>query len=377
VNLPAPSKDAGYDVNLYGAPATAFTVPTAGMTHNQISAIPNSLYAVIAGDFMAGFNFGYAGKGSSVPQNSANWYSNPPTLYPFGGARTTNDGYYNPYAAVFYNLSDAYGFAYSDRGGRPSPYVPLPSTATTMRVTILSDGRLDAPMVTVSSQTNNSLTISWPMNSAATGYTVNVSYGGGIMVSGASISTPTQSGNTMTSTISGLSPGTTYQIHVTATGSNSSQSYTVPIYGTTTGTIQPPSGSVQFMTSLNWSANTSGILPSGYQISINGSSYSLGGTVSINGNSGSNVYGLTITDSGSNTVYQGEYVVNLSTTNGQYYLNNAFLTPSNSHLLTPGWNGGHAPPYPGGPISPIQSLVIGTPFAPVADKKIAPVVFPK
>lgn len=456
VNLPAPSSTAGYDVNLYGAPATAFTVPTTGMTPQQIASVPNSLYAVIAGDFMAGMNFGYAGKGSNVPQNTANWYSNPPTLYPFGGARKTNDGYYNPYAAVFYNLSDAYGFAYSDRGGRPSPFVPVPSGATTLRVTILNDTRLDAPIVTVSNPTKTSLTIAWPASSGATGYAVKVTYGGGIPVPGVTLTpaTPSPAGTT----IAGLSAGTTYQISVTATGPNSTQSYTVPVYATTTGQITPPSGSIPFGTSLSWSANTSGQMPAGYQVAINNAPYTLGASAPIQGAPGLNIYGLTITDAGSKTVYQGNYVVNLSSltpssippgvtfgapnvgssfakgttavsggavtsvtvtnggsgytsvpgvgfdpspgstvaqgtatlsgqsvsavtiTNGGSYtmftINNAFLTPPISNLLTPGWNGGSANNFPAGPILNNTTLGIGTPFAPVPDKKAAPVVFP-
>ncbi|WP_447975266.1 fibronectin type III domain-containing protein [Nitrospira sp. Kam-Ns4a] len=385
VSLPAPSAKAGYDVNLYGAPATAFSVPTAGMTQQQISAIPNSLYAVIAGDFMAGINFGYVGPGSTASQNSANWYSNPPILYPFASTRKTNDGFYNPYAAVFYNLSDAYGFAYSDRGGRPSPYVPLPSNATTVRITILNDNRLDAPQVAVSNPTNTSLTITWPVVSGATAYAVTVSYGAGIPVPGITLtpSPPSPSGTT----ISGLSPGTTYQISVTATSTldgNPVSSFTVPVYSMTTGTLAKPEGTLQFGTSLNWSVNASGCPPANYTFTINQQPYTPSGPgpcsntnpyPTINGSLGTNVYGLTITD-GSNTIYQGEYVVNLTQTAGQYYLDAAFLTPPNSHLLTPAWNGGKAPPYPGGPISPIQSLVIGTPFAPVATKKPGPVVFP-
>jgi len=448
VNLPSPSSKAGYDVNLYGAPATAFTVPTAGMTAQQIASVPNSLYAVIAGDFMAGMNFGYAGKGSHAPQNTANWYSNPPTLYPFGGARKANDGYYNPYAAVFYNLSDAYGFAYSDRGGRPSPFVPVPGDATTLRVTILNDARLDAPIVTVSNPATTSLTIGWPVVANATGYTVGVSYGGGIMVPVTlNPSTPSPSGTT----ISGLSPGTTYQISVTATTS-SMQSYTVPIYGTTSGQMAQPSGTVPFGTSLNWSANASGTLPAGYTISINNSSYTPGkANAAVSGNPGPNVYGLTVAN-GSTTIYQGNYIVNLTPTSNEvagvtmttlgsgytsaptvtfsggggsgatgvanianhqvtcititnpgsgytsaptvtfsggggsgaagtavingYSVQNAFLSPPNSKPLTTGWSCGGANGFPTVPFSNNGSLVIGTPFAPVATKQAGPVVFP-
>lgn len=313
VHLPAPSANSGYDVNLYGAPATAFSVPTAGLTPQQIASIPNSLYAVIAGNFLAGVNFGYVGSGSTAPQNSDKWYSNPPILYPFGRTRIKNDGYYNPYAAVLYNLSDAYGFAYSDRGGRPSPYVPQPTNATTLRITILNDTRLDTPLVTVSNPTNTSLTLTWPPVTGATGYTVNVGYGGGIAVPGATLTptTPSPSGTT----ISGLNPGTTYQISVAATGS-SGQSYTVPVYGTTTGTMPSPSGSVSFATSLSWSVDASGTPPSTYQFTVNGQPITVGAkptNATITGSSGLNVYGLTITDTKtSNTVYQGNYVVNLS-----------------------------------------------------------------
>ncbi|MEW6544586.1 MAG: hypothetical protein AB1411_13380 [Nitrospirota bacterium] len=379
VKLPAPSKDAGYDVNLYGAPATAFSVPTTGMTSAQIRAVPNSLYAVIAGDFMAGINFGYVGKGSNAPQNSANWYSNPPILYPFGGARKKNDGHYNAYAAVFYNLSDAYGFAYSDRGGRPSPYVPLPSNVPTMRITILNDNRLNAPQVTVSNPTSSSLTISWPAVSGATGYTVNISYGGGIPVPGVTLTPamPSPSGTT----ISGLSPGTTYQISATATGTNNDhaiQSYVVPVYGTTAGALPSlTGGSISFGTGLNWSVGTSKTPPSNYTFAINGSSYTVGGSqnAAIAGAPGINVYGLTITN-GTKTLYQGNYVVNLTSASGQYYVENAFLTPPNSNLLTTAWSKGGGNGFPAGPFPNNGSLVIGTPFAPVATKQTAPVVFP-
>jgi hypothetical protein len=361
-----------FDFYVYGAPATAFTVP--GLPANLQPYVANSLYAVIAGNFLAGMNFGYVGSGSNAPQNSANWYSNPPTLYPFAGARKTNDGHYNPYAAIFYNLSDAYGFAYSDRGGRPSPYVPLPSNATTMRITLLNDTRLDAPMVTVSKPTNTSLTISWPAVTNATGYTVNVSYGGGIAVSGASISPPTQSGSTWTSTISNLSPGTTYQINATATGSNSIQSYTVPVYGTTSGTISSPTGSTSFQAALNWPTNP---VPGGLGFTLNNNNpYTPGSTVSVSGNLGSPiVYGLTVTQN-STPIYQGNYVMNVTQSGSSNYILNAFLTPPNSQPLNPAWSGGGCfTPCTISTFLPMGFVMAGT-FQPVALKQFFPVQFP-
>ncbi len=315
VSLPKPGQNSGYDVNIYGAPATAFSVPEAGMSKKQVASLANSLYAVIAGDFLAGVNFGYVGDGSNAPQNSANWYSNPPTLYPFGDARNTNDGYYNPYAAVFYNMSDAYGFAYSDRGGRPSPYVPLPANATTMRITILNDGRLDTPLTSVSKTADTSLTIKWPEVTGATGYAVDVSYGGSVPVEGVTLSpsTPSPSGTK----ISGLKAGVTYEVRVTATGSNAKdnaiKSHTQSIFATTSGSMAAPSGDIKFNIGLNWSGNTSGKAPKNYVFTLNGNPYKVGAVANVQGSMGTNLYSLTITDKTTqSTVYQGNYVVEIT-----------------------------------------------------------------
>jgi hypothetical protein len=109
----------GFDDYIYGASANAFTV--ANITSPTVNQYPdqctkNSVFANIAGDFIAGLNFGYLQNTNSgtAKYPAGTWYSNPPIPYPFGGATTINAGYYNPYAAVLYNLSDAYGFAFSD-----------------------------------------------------------------------------------------------------------------------------------------------------------------------------------------------------------------------------------------------------------------------
>jgi hypothetical protein len=362
------------DNYIYGATATSFTVTN--LPADDLPYVANSVYANIAGDFIAALHFGYLGDGSKFP-NGATWYTNPPTPYPFAGARVTNDGYYNPYAAVLYNLSDTYGFPYSDRGGRPSPYVPMDNTVTTLRITLLNDNRLDAPQATVSNTTNTSITVSWPEVPGAASYVVNVSYGGNPPYPA---QPPIQTtGNS--ATITGLSPGTAYQIGVQAISPAppahpTKSSYVVPVYAVTTGTAQPltpPTNSTlaTFLTALNWGLN-GGVVPSGTTFSINGASYTPGqANATINGFIGTNIFGLTVSDS-AGPIYQGSYVVTLVESGGGFILGTPFFLSNNPNPLTQAGPPG-TPPYFS---TPGQQLVIGTAFAPEATKQFSPVLFP-
>lgn len=369
--------EGAYDDNIYSAQANAFAVgqstnPSGAnyLAPDLVQYTKNSPYATIAGDLIAGLNFGYPD--GNYGANSAAWYSNPPTPYPFGAARTSNDGYYNPFAAVLYNLSDAYGFPFSDRNGRPSPYVPLPANATTMRVTILNDNRFDAPQVTLDQINDTTVTLNWPAITVPAGFTLT---GFNVMVS------PPYPGwadhgpaDTTTVTFGALQPGTQYTFSVTAIGSANGQtvqSYTTQVSAVTGGTAAALSGDYTFLTTLNWSAPAP--QPADMSITIGGVAYTPGGApAAINGSAGSNVFPL-IVSAGGNPIYQGNYVVNLVADGSGYNVG-----PSGCALVGNGQPLSQAGP-PGTPpyLSAAGSqLVIGTPFAPVAGKEAAPVVFP-
>jgi hypothetical protein len=370
VSLPAGQMD-NY---IYGATATSFTVTN--LPADDLPFVANSVYADIAGDFIAALHFGYLGKGSKYPDGTT-WYVNPPTPYPFAGARIANDGYYNPYAAVLYNLSDTYGFPYSDRGGRPSPYVPMDNTVTTLRITLLNDNRFDAPQVTVSNVTETSLTVSWPEVPGAASYVVNVSYGGNPPYP----AKPATSTTGNSATITGLSPGTAYVIGVRAVSpappaNPTKSSYVVPVYAVTTGTPQaltPAADSTPatFLTSLNGGLN-GGVVPSGTTFTINGSSYTPGqAPATINGFIGTNIFALTVSNT-TGPIYQGNYVVTLQEDGGGFDVGTPFFLSDNPNPLTQAGPPG-TPPYGS---SPGSQLVIGTAFAPEATKQFSPVLLP-
>ena len=376
VALPAGS----FDTNIYAAPADAFTValssssqsPT-GLPTDWANYVPNSAYATIAGDILAGLNFGYPG--GTFGTDSSTWYNSPPpTPYPFAEARASNDGYYNPYAAVFYNFSDSYGFPFSDRGGRPSPYIPQPSTATILRVTILPDVRLDQPQgLALTNPSSGNWTLSWSAVAPPAGFTVT-SYD-------VAVSPPaTPATTSVTScTFTDLTPGLAYTFTVTAIGTGPTsqpvQSYPATLSAGAGGTWTAPTGSLPFQITLNWSANVSGVMPSTYTLSIGGQTYQPNNAplpVTINGVNGLNYVPITISapdSAGKSTViYQSVYTIDLSATAGTpgaYSLNGTPTLAGNSQPLTTAWSAQ----------SPKQ-LSIGTPFAPIAGKLAGPVAFP-
>lgn len=93
----------------------------------------NNVYSVIYRDLLSGFAWGYMG--GRYGNDSANWFDKPP----FAAARAMPSPYatFNPYAAVIYRYSNAYGFSFSDTGPKK---VQLPlDNAATLRITILGD----------------------------------------------------------------------------------------------------------------------------------------------------------------------------------------------------------------------------------------------
>lgn len=162
--------------NIYGVPLDSSSYSVAGLPSAAVDQNSNTTYSAIVRDTLSAMNFGYLG--SVDGDGTEDWFSMVVPKPPFGAARTTNDGYYNPWAALIYNHSDAYGFAFSDRS-LPSPAVSLEDNYT-MRLTILPDTRMDAPSVIVSDVSENSgsnpvtysATLSWQAVSNATGYVV-------------------------------------------------------------------------------------------------------------------------------------------------------------------------------------------------------------
>lgn len=368
-----------FDNDIYGAVATAVTVgqstdPDAPdyIDSTLLPYTANSAYANLAGDFIAGLNFGYPG--GTDGSNSAVWYSNPPTPYPFAGARATNDGYYNPYAAVLYNQSDAYGFPFSDRNGRPSPLVPQPADATTLRITILNDQRLDAPQVTVTQPAE--VTLTWPAvyvpsGATLTGYTLDISPS----VSGWNSSL---AAGTLTVTPGPLAAGTPYTFTLTAQGTAAGgqaiSSGSTVVTATTGGTAVSPSGSYTFDVALTWTPLAPP--PTGTVFTVAGVALTptignQGGTnATVSGSAGLNVLPLVI-QNGAETLYAGTYSIYLiADGDGDGY--NA--DPHNLSVL----NGNTQPLAIQGtpPFTTDNPLVIGTPFAPAPGKQVNPVVFP-
>lgn len=372
------------DNDIYGAVATAFTVGQSTdsqkpnyLPPDLVNYTANSAYANLAGDFIAGLNFGYPGGTDGT--NSAVWYSNPPTPYPFAGARQTNDGFYNPFAAVLYNQSDAYGFPFSDRNGRPSPFVWQPADATTLRITILNDQRLDAPQVTVTQPEPTLVTLDWPApnvppGATLTGYQLEINP----PLAGWDTNLPADS---LTATAGGLDPGTTYTFTLTAQGAaangNAISSRPTTVTATTGGTPTSPSGEYTFQIALTWTAAAPP--PTGAKFSIAGVDFTptvgdKGGTNAVvSGSAGQNVLPLLI-QNGSEIIYAGNYYISLIADGDGYNVdpNGAFMLQGNTQPLTQAGPPG-TPPYAntGG-----NQLVIGTPFAPTTGKQTNQVVFP-
>lgn len=372
------------DNDIYGAAATAFTVGQSSdskksgyIAPDLVKYTANSAYANLAGDFIAGLNLGYPG--GSDGADSAAWYSNPPTPYPFAGARGSNDGRYNPFAAVLYNQSDAYGFPFSDRGGRPSPFVWQPADATTLRITILNDQRLDAPQVTVIQPEDSLVTLNWPLvnvppGATLTGYQLEITP----PLSGWDTSIPA---DTLTVTAGGLAAGTTYTFSLTAQGTAANgqpiSSLATTVTATTGGTPVSSSGSYTFQVALTWTAAAPPPTGATFTVAGNALTPTIGSTggsnATVSGSAGLNILPLLI-QNGTETIYAGNYYISLVADGSGYNIdpNGSFMLAGNTQPLTQAGPPG-TPPY----LSTAgNQLVVGTPFAPAPGKQANPVVFP-
>ena len=225
----------------------------------QLGAIANSIYGWIQADVLSALNFGYmqgnADKAYGGGRSNV-WYGHPPAQYPFGAARNSpDDGFYNPWAALVYNNSDAYGFAFSDRKGRPSPDISFPIGGT-LRLWILPDVRLDAPLVTVTATDDKSVTLSWPRVANAGQYLIT--YGPDTAPKTKTVA-QTPAGTSPTATIDGLAGNSPYRFTVRTIGRTGlRQSTEMTVQATTTEGTQPKAaqGNLEYNFSLNWTPPT-------------------------------------------------------------------------------------------------------------------------
>ncbi|HTR42925.1 MAG TPA: beta-1,3-glucanase family protein [Pseudomonadales bacterium] len=212
---------------VYGAPVGPGYYSVNGISITNTTSPTYKVETWMIGDVLSSLNFGFWG--GVYGTNSADWFSTMKwTAFPFGSARPTNDGYYNPYAALIYDYADPYSFAFSER---ITPDVLMtPTNGDTVRITILPDNRLDSPVVSTGLITTNSITLNWNAVTGAGGYQVNVLRPLGvpsILTSGTSY------------TLTNLQAGTPYEVSVQATNvvnGNPIATPARPVYATTTGT---------------------------------------------------------------------------------------------------------------------------------------------
>ncbi|WP_259310867.1 beta-1,3-glucanase family protein [Capillimicrobium parvum] len=109
---------------------------------------PNDLYSAVYRDLVAGFAWGYWG--GRYGNDTIAWCTNPdPRGYcplgwnkpSFASARATAPAFtaFHGYASIISDLTDAYGFAYSDTGSVKTVLLPIDPRGT-LTVTIVGDG---------------------------------------------------------------------------------------------------------------------------------------------------------------------------------------------------------------------------------------------
>ena len=205
--------------NIYGAPLNSTVFSVSGYTLSTT----NIVYGAMVADVLSALNFGFMN--GIYGDDGGRWYSKIDLALPYGNARspTDNDGFYSPWAALVYNYSDAYGFAFSDRN-IPQPTVDLYDNAT-LRITILPDERLNSPDVTVKAVTASTIELVWAAVKGATGYQIVVD----TPKPGQTISVPfNASKKEFSYTIGGLDAGTPYTVSVQALGTANGNQLTTP-----------------------------------------------------------------------------------------------------------------------------------------------------
>ncbi|WP_269542738.1 hypothetical protein [Cerasicoccus fimbriatus] len=241
-----------YNFNIYGAPLNQTIYSVGDLDSAQMENLStNSVYGAMTRDVLAALNFGYVN--GIYGEEGPNWYGTAPTAAPFGLARKTNDGHYNPWAATIFNHSDAYSFAFSDRGGGPSPLMVL-QAGQILRITILPDDRLDSPTIQSATSTLKSgdavVDLTWDKIDGATGYKIDVKHPSGIgsysVSGGSSVSHTLGDGDGIT-----LPTGTPITLGVAAT-KGSLESPIQYMVLTTAGDLVPISGGTDVQMNVKW-----------------------------------------------------------------------------------------------------------------------------
>ena len=313
------------DTFIYGATLSADSFAVAGVGSADIAADTNIVYGAIARDALAALNFGYLG--GNWGETGQQWFGAPPSSYPFGLARPAqDDGFYNPYAALLYNTSDAYGFAFSDRIA-PSPLITI-QPGQVLRITLLPDTwgiAAPQPTVTADGATDTTLELQWPAVPGATGYQITVLDPAGIVP----LSVPAASG-TVTATLGDgaapLSPGTPYTITVAAlgatTGGDPVSAVSQPLQISTTGTPASVSGATTFTMTFGFvpapfllagAGQVTGLIggqPISYAPGIQQWQVAGGGSgVPLQAVEGTNTYPFTISDQTGRVIFAGNATV--------------------------------------------------------------------
>jgi|GEM_PF-2631594 len=197
----------------------------------------NDYYAAIVRDLLAAFNYGYVNGIYNRPQYSPSqndstvWYGLP-YCPPFSCAQPNDFGWYNPYAGVLSEMTDAYGFSFTDKGFKP--LVNLTNKVDTLRITILDDLGLEAPTITsASAGTFNdepSITVTWDAAAGAANYEVSIT-----PPFPARVVTTGQTSYTFESPSYVLNPGTPYEISVAAVNSLGTKLSSKPVVVSTGG----------------------------------------------------------------------------------------------------------------------------------------------
>jgi len=274
-----------FDQYVYGVPANSFTVKDLDCHLTPYAA--NSVYANIAGNFLAGLSFGYVD--GRYSNDATYWFDVLPGYAPYGAARQTpDDGYYNPYAAVLYNLSDTYSFSISDRLKVGNPLVTTSPDKPYLRITILPDERLDAPKNVKVTQGSDgtSLKVDWekaanpPSDSGftLTGYKVTATDGSVQVVDPTKafpvnvIPNQTVTTTSLTSAnLTNLSPGTSYQVSVVSTGTaNGVDVFSAVGMSATVATAAAPNGMTAAETITFAVGVSPGNIPAGTTFTVDG-----------------------------------------------------------------------------------------------------------
>lgn len=209
----------------------------------------NTVQTNVYRDVISGFNFGYENSkyASNIKENSNAWW----TQLPFSDANS----YYNKYAEVIYNNSDAYGFPFSDL--RRKVLAGL-DDIDTLEITILPDDMLSAPTIKSKTITDTSVTLKWDAVNGASSYKIR------------------QEGKTDVQTVSDtsisidqLDAGTAYTFYISSIdGTKSSPERRISLM--TSGTASPVSGSYAFSVTLYFLPNTKNTV-----FSLNGDSHTI------------------------------------------------------------------------------------------------------